>query len=111
MTSQELTARQEGVPTAREETRTAGRVMAPAVDIFETEDRLTLIADMPGVEKEGLDIDLEKSVLTINGSVTAEKRGNYVFREFTASTECVHLNVQVLERIRAIKPRPDCICG
>ena len=39
----------------------------PAVDIFEDADRVTLIADMPGVDEKGVDIVLEKNILTVEG--------------------------------------------
>ena len=41
----------------------------PKVDIYETKDRMVLIADMPGVDETSVDIMLEKNVLTITGSV------------------------------------------
>ena len=37
------------------------------MDIFETEKAITLIADMPGVRSENLDIDLREDVLTLSG--------------------------------------------
>jgi len=51
-----------------EPTRT-GVSYSPSVDIFETEDALTLLADLPGVKKESLDIDLQDRKLTITGLV------------------------------------------
>ncbi|MHC1743570.1 MAG: Hsp20/alpha crystallin family protein [Syntrophobacteraceae bacterium] len=44
-------------------------VFVPAVDIFETEGSLTLVADMPGVALESVSIDLDKDQLTIRGTV------------------------------------------
>ena len=44
-----------------------GLTFTPAVDIFETEKAITLIADMPGVRSENLDIDLREDVLTLSG--------------------------------------------
>ncbi len=41
----------------------------PAVDIYETEEALTLEADMPGVSPEGIRIDLKDDQLTLNGEV------------------------------------------
>jgi len=41
----------------------------PLVDIFETEAGITLRCDMPGVAKDGLDIDLKEYVLTVSGRV------------------------------------------
>ena len=57
------------VPTIAEPTR-SGPVYTPAVDIFETERAITVLADMPGVEPENLSIDLRESVLTLTGRVT-----------------------------------------
>ena len=81
MTSQDMVSRQDTNPARSEETRTIGRVLTPAVDIFESDDKLTLVADMPGVDKDGLDINLEKGMLTLNGAVKAEARGKALLRE------------------------------
>ena len=51
------------------ETRKTGRVMRPAVDIFEDDTGITLLADMPGVSKEKLDIQVDKDTLSIAGDV------------------------------------------
>jgi HSP20 family molecular chaperone IbpA len=40
---------------------------------------------MPGVEKEGLDINLEKGVLTLNGEVKTSRKGNSIFSEFSSA--------------------------
>jgi len=73
-----------------------GPVYTPAVDIFETEDRISLLADMPGVKVKDLKIDLRDSVLTLSGRVDAgshEKEASVLcefesgtyFRQFTLS--------------------------
>jgi HSP20 family molecular chaperone IbpA len=82
MTAQDMVKRQETTPSKREDTRSLGRVLNPAVDIFESEEKITLLADMPGVTKDGLDINLEKGVLTLNGEVSIERRGKPLLREF-----------------------------
>lgn len=46
-----------------------GLVFTPAVDIFETEKELTLLADMPGVQGNDLTIDLRDNVLTLDGEI------------------------------------------
>jgi HSP20 family protein len=83
------------VATPAEQTR-PGVVFTPAVDIFETDMEITLLADMPGVKGEDLIIDLHENVLTLDGSVkTAEgadevdvvrefRTGKY-YRQFTMS--------------------------
>jgi HSP20 family molecular chaperone IbpA len=66
------------VPATREESR----YLVPPVDIFETEDQLTVIADLPGVSKETVDIRVENKVLTIKGAVDRETPGESLYREF-----------------------------
>jgi HSP20 family protein len=60
-----------------------GAVFSPAVDIFETSEAITVLADMPGVKADGLTIDLRESVLSIDGRV-AEVTGeeHAVLREY-----------------------------
>ena len=53
-------------PAGTERTRTR-RVYVPRTDIFETNDALVLVADMPGVAPDGLDVTLERRELTIRG--------------------------------------------
>lgn len=85
MTKQEMSKHQDTTLAKREETRSPGRVLSPAVDIFESVESLTLIADLPGVDKGGLEISTEKEVLTINGTVEIKDRGQSIMREFTST--------------------------
>lgn len=48
-----------------------GPVYTPDVDIFESETGITLLADMPGVKSDNLNIDLRENVLTLSGDVEA----------------------------------------
>ena len=43
-------------------------VYAPRTDIYETEDAVVLVADMPGVDEKSIDVTLERSTLTITGT-------------------------------------------
>ena len=83
------------VATVPEQTRT-GPVHSPAVDIFENDGSITLLADMPGVKSSDLAIDLRENVLTLTGRVTPtgnskesnvlrEYRPGTFFRQFTLS--------------------------
>jgi len=85
MTAHEISKNQGAVPVTREEISTPGRFLVPAVDIFESIESLHLVADMPGVEKSGLDISLEKGVLTINGKVESVVRGRAIIREYSSA--------------------------
>jgi HSP20 family molecular chaperone IbpA len=88
-------AEKAGVPTVPEQTR-PGAVYSPSVDIFENDNAITVLADMPGVEAKDLKIDLRDSVLTLTGRVAApdsakesdvlrEYQSGAFFRQFTLS--------------------------
>lgn len=59
------------VEQPEEDTRT-GRWFVPAVDILESPEELTLIADMPGVAAEGVDLRIDGDHLTLRGRVAAD---------------------------------------
>jgi HSP20 family protein len=89
----EIQKSEKGVPTVAEQTR-SGPVYSPAVDIFENDNSITVLADMPGVKAQDLQIDLRESVLTLTGRVSTpetptesdvlrEYRSGTFFRQFT----------------------------
>jgi len=84
MSEQKVAKRQETKPTVREEVRSQTRYIKPAVDIFENDENLVLIADLPGVHESGLDIQLEKGVLTLQGEISLERKGQLLFHEFSS---------------------------
>ena len=45
------------------------RTFIPRTDIYETGDRMVLVADMPGIDENSVDISVEKNILTIRGQV------------------------------------------
>lgn len=56
--------------------------VAPEVNIYETEGRFVLQAEMPGVTKEGVEVTLENGVLTLVGRRANETAiGNVLYRE------------------------------
>lgn len=55
------------------EQTTPGAVFTPLVDIFETEKSITLLADLPGVKPDHLNIDLRDDILTITGDISPEE--------------------------------------
>ncbi len=65
-----LEAEKEEVPTFEGAERTRERrAFVPRADIFETADAIVVLADMPGVDGDAVEITLEKNVLTINAYV------------------------------------------
>jgi HSP20 family protein len=63
------------VSTPAEQT-TPGAVFTPEVDIFETEKAITLLADIPGVKPDKLNIDLRDNILTITGDVDPVRKAD-----------------------------------
>ncbi len=93
----EQAEKQELVEGEAERTRPR-RVFVPRVDIYEANDAIVILADMPGVKPESVDITLERDVLSINGYVEpnypegyslawAEYRIGDYQRSFTLSQE------------------------
>lgn len=119
------TVDREDEATALEQTR-PGPVFVPAVDIFEEDGNITVLADMPGVKPENLTIDLRENVLTMTGDAddpTGENEeelfreynvGRY-YRQFTVSDNIDQNKIEakltdgvlrlVLPKAEASKPR------
>jgi HSP20 family molecular chaperone IbpA len=66
----------------RELTRQEERYAVPPVDIYEKEDALTVLADLPGVAPEGLSVHVEQGILTIEGKVEAPDAAHLLAQEF-----------------------------
>lgn len=100
-------------------------LFVPAVDIYERQNELTLLADMPGVPIENVDIDLKDDQLTIRGKAATEEAcgtvllreyavGDY-YRQFTLSNAIDRERIEasmkdgvlkvVLPKAEAVKPR------
>ena len=94
--SRALQAKEKAEVTSTGEQTRPGVVFTPAVDIFETDKEITLVADMPGVKAQDLDIDLHENVLSLDGDVQLpegsdevdvirEYRTGKYYRQFTLS--------------------------
>ena len=70
------TEKQEIDESGAERTR-AGACFVPRADIYETNEGIVVLADMPGVDEESIDITLEQNVLTINGYVASQRPEDY----------------------------------
>jgi HSP20 family protein len=60
------------VEKAQEQTRPM-RAFLPTADIFETEDALTVVLEMPGVDRNNIDVNVENGVLMIEGRIDFSK--------------------------------------
>jgi HSP20 family protein len=66
------TEKREVAETGAERTRDR-LAFVPRADVYETEEAIVVVADMPGVDENSVDITLEDNVLTINGYVEPEQ--------------------------------------
>src|SRR3954451_23784444 len=85
--AQEVRTVEQQTPATREAgQRTPPRpVFLPPADIYETKDSIVVLAEMPGVPPEGVDLTLERRVLTIRGRSAAGEHTGYqrVYGEYT----------------------------
>ena len=90
--------------TAHQEQQGNMDVILPRVDVFEDEKGITLLADMPGVPKERLNLEIDGETLQIEGQIAvdglpevdiayAEVRSPLFRRAFTLSPELDAANI------------------
>lgn len=68
--------------TQQEHTRSEETYLVPAVDIYEDDQGLVVLADLPGVQKDALEVRVEQDTLTIQGRAEHLARGNPIYREY-----------------------------
>jgi HSP20 family molecular chaperone IbpA len=71
--SQALQSQEKKELVSKDETTVPVRYFVPTTDIFETEDALTVIMEVPGVNKEAVDISVENDVLKIAAKIDPSK--------------------------------------
>ncbi len=69
-------------PVAQEKTRAEDRYIAPPVDIYEDKEGLTVLADLPGVTSDALEIRVDQGILTIEARTAPKPPANPVYREY-----------------------------
>jgi HSP20 family molecular chaperone IbpA len=67
--SKEIKVKEKQELTTSAEQTVPGPTFTPEVDIFETEKAITLLADIPGVKPDKMNIDLRDNILTIIGDI------------------------------------------
>ena len=68
--SKDIQVRDKQEVAAPAEQTKPGPVFSPDVDIFENEKEIVLLADMPGVKADDLNIDLRDNTLSLIGEVS-----------------------------------------
>jgi HSP20 family protein len=123
---QELQVQQKRELEKKEEATIPARIYLPTADIYETEDALSVILEMPGVEKNNVDVRVEGGVLKVEGRLDFSKYqglqplyteynvGHY-FRSFQLSSKIDHSRIEAelkdgvlaltLPKVEEAKPR------
>jgi len=70
---QELQVQQKREVEKDQEATTPTRAFMPNADIFDTEDALTVVLEMPGVDRDNINISIENGVLTVEGKINFGK--------------------------------------
>jgi HSP20 family molecular chaperone IbpA len=70
---QELSMQQKKELASKEEKTVPARYFVPNTDIYETDEALTLVMEMPGVEKKDVNVQLENDVLRVEGRIDFTK--------------------------------------
>jgi len=126
MTDQELQVQRKREVEKKQESTVPTRVFLPVTDIFETDQALTVILEMPGVDKGRVEVGIENDILTIIGRIdfsryealtplyTEYNIGNYS-RSFQISSKIEQKDIRaelkdgvmtlVLPKAEAAKPR------
>ena len=75
------------------ENTTTRQVTAPAVDIYENQHEYLIVADLPGVPHDGVQIRFENGELSLEAGRQDEQKGEYI------GAEIVHADYRRLFRI------------
>jgi HSP20 family molecular chaperone IbpA len=71
--SQALQSQEKRELVSKDEQTVPVRYFVPTTDIFETEDALTVVMEVPGVSRDAIDINLENDVLKIEAKIDPSK--------------------------------------
>jgi HSP20 family protein len=71
--SQALEVKEKKEVVSKEEKTVPTRSFLPTTDIYETDEALTVVMEIPGVEKKDIDVDLENDVLRVEGRIDFSK--------------------------------------
>jgi HSP20 family protein len=72
-TSQELAVREKRELTTKEEKTVPGRFYVPSTDVYETDEAMAVVMEMPGVGRKDVEVSLENGVLSVEGKIDFSK--------------------------------------
>jgi HSP20 family protein len=90
-----------------EESTAPTSMFVPTTDIFETDDALRVLVEMPGVEKANVDISVKDRVLTIEGRIDFQKYAGMtpVYTEYNIGN--FHRRFSLSNKVDASKIRAE----
>jgi HSP20 family molecular chaperone IbpA len=114
-------AQNEQPAVEREQANVEEFTLRPSTDIHETEQGVTLYMDLPGVNKDALDIDVDQNVLTIKAAINLhtpedlkpshmELHSGVFERRFTLGDELASENIEATLKqgeLRLFIPRSE----
>ena len=71
--SQALEVQEKKELLSKDEKTVPARYYVPNTDIYETEDALTVVMELPGVERQAVDVNVENNVLRVQGRIDSSK--------------------------------------
>lgn len=103
-------------------TGAGAKTVAPRVDIFETENEFLLVADLPGVKPDEVDLSFDKGELTLHGNRTSRPNGKADFQRTFAVADSVAADKIAAElkhgvltvrlpKVEAVKPKRVTVSG
>ena len=114
----ELTVRDKKELVTKEEKTVPARYYVPNTDIYETPDALTLVMEVPGVEKKDISVELENDRLRVEARIDFSKYegiepvyteynvGHYA-RAFTLSNKIDQENITAQVEDGVLRVRPE----
>jgi HSP20 family protein len=74
------------VATPQDEITAPERYTTPAVDVYETEEELVIVADMPGLESDDIDLSVDKELLNLKGVPRQKVENEWQYEEFSSTS-------------------------
>jgi HSP20 family molecular chaperone IbpA len=111
--SQELAVREKQELERQEEKTSPGRYYVPAADIFETDEALTLMLEMPGVDKDKVDIQIENDVLRVEGKIDFQhtRRSSLSTRSIMSATTRAHSPCRTRSIVKRSRRGSKMVCS
>ncbi|MFN3627548.1 MAG: Hsp20/alpha crystallin family protein [Parvibaculum sp.] len=73
MDQQEIQTQQKREVESRQESTIAARSFVPLTDIFEDDHALTIVMEMPGIQRDNIDVRVENNILTLEARLDYSK--------------------------------------